>query len=267
MHGYVGSRLDAAEWHDTAVKHGVRLICIDRPGYGLSTFQPGRQLLNLPVDIRRLARHLGFKSYYVYGQSGGGPYTVACAHALPREELKGAAVVAGMGPWECGTKDMKLASKIIFWSIAYTPKLLRLVMKYAYTKSLDDYDQEELEQEYRKGLKWFKEKDREVLSKPASIKAVIATMREGFRQGKEGALYDGIIFTSPWEFELGQLKDRKILFFHGTEDENVPISHAQYLVERLAGAELIKFEGDTHFTICPKRYPEIMARLLQEGER
>ena len=56
------------------------------------------KLLALPTDISRLAKHLGFDSYYVYGQSGGGPYAIACAYVLPKDKLKGVGLVSGLGP-------------------------------------------------------------------------------------------------------------------------------------------------------------------------
>jgi pimeloyl-ACP methyl ester carboxylesterase len=56
--------------------------------------------LDWPVDVVKLARHLGIhKKFTVYGGSGGGPYALACAYAIP-ERLKGVGVVAGTGPWQ-----------------------------------------------------------------------------------------------------------------------------------------------------------------------
>ena len=51
----MSSRLDAAPAHEAALAKGVRLISPDRPGMGLSTYQPGRRLLDWPHDVRELA--------------------------------------------------------------------------------------------------------------------------------------------------------------------------------------------------------------------
>ena len=48
FHGTPGSRLFRPS-DSITLKLGVRLICTDRPGYGASTFQPGRRLLDWPV--------------------------------------------------------------------------------------------------------------------------------------------------------------------------------------------------------------------------
>jgi pimeloyl-ACP methyl ester carboxylesterase len=42
LHGSPGSGYDFEGVSETAVRKGVRLIAVDRPGYGLSTFDPVR---------------------------------------------------------------------------------------------------------------------------------------------------------------------------------------------------------------------------------
>src|SRR5271167_4350698 len=59
FHGGLSSRLDAAPAHQAALDLGVRLISPDRPGIGLSTFQPGRRLLDWPADVAALTEALG----------------------------------------------------------------------------------------------------------------------------------------------------------------------------------------------------------------
>ncbi len=71
FHGTPGSRL----FHppdEVTRRTGVRLICVDRPGYGGSTFQPGRQILDWPADIAALADALGLRTFAVAGHSGEG---------------------------------------------------------------------------------------------------------------------------------------------------------------------------------------------------
>src|SRR6266576_2953966 len=55
FHGTPGSRLQLAIDDAPIRATGLRLICPDRPGYGLSTFQPGRRLVDWPGDVVSLA--------------------------------------------------------------------------------------------------------------------------------------------------------------------------------------------------------------------
>jgi pimeloyl-ACP methyl ester carboxylesterase len=74
-----------------------RLIMLDRPGFGLSDFQPNRHLLDWPDDVVEVADLLGLDRFAVVGISGGGPYAAACAYKI-RERLTSVAMVSSMGP-------------------------------------------------------------------------------------------------------------------------------------------------------------------------
>lgn len=64
-HGLPGSRVEAGHLHEAAVETGARIIATDRPGMGLSTFQPGRTVLDHPKDLEHLATHLKINKYGV----------------------------------------------------------------------------------------------------------------------------------------------------------------------------------------------------------
>lgn len=49
------------------------VICLDRAGSGLSSYQADRRLIDYPNDVQEVARHLGVRQYDVLGMSGGGP--------------------------------------------------------------------------------------------------------------------------------------------------------------------------------------------------
>ena len=65
LHGLPGSRIEAAAFVPMAMKLGARIIAVDRPGYGLSSPQPGRTILDHAKDIERLAESVGVDSYGV----------------------------------------------------------------------------------------------------------------------------------------------------------------------------------------------------------
>jgi len=79
LHGTPGSRV--AFWHDPTIytRHGLRRITLDRPGYGESTRQPGRSVVDIVPDILAIAGALGIGFFAITGGSGGGPHALACA--------------------------------------------------------------------------------------------------------------------------------------------------------------------------------------------
>src|SRR5207244_1627588 len=101
LHGSPGSGYDFAGLSETAAGRGVRLIAVDRPGYGLSTFDPARSYESGARDIGELADHFGLDRFAVIGHSSGGPNAAACARFLG-DRLIGCAIVSGPAPPEAG---------------------------------------------------------------------------------------------------------------------------------------------------------------------
>src|SRR6202035_5235171 len=92
FHGTPGSRLQLAIDDKPVREGGIRFVLPDRPGYGLSTFQPGRRLVDWPGDVAQLADHLGIERFSVMGVSGGGPHSAVCAALLDDRVVRAAIV-------------------------------------------------------------------------------------------------------------------------------------------------------------------------------
>ena len=82
FHGSNGSRLERHPDESIAASLGIRIITIDRPGHGLSDYQPRRKLLDWPGDVEALADSLGIGRFAVAGFSSGGPHLLACAYKI-----------------------------------------------------------------------------------------------------------------------------------------------------------------------------------------
>jgi pimeloyl-ACP methyl ester carboxylesterase len=74
----------------------LRVIAVDRPGMGLSDFQPNRRVTDWPADVCALADHLHLERFGVVGYSGGVPYAAVCAARLP-DRLTAVGCVAVVG--------------------------------------------------------------------------------------------------------------------------------------------------------------------------
>jgi pimeloyl-ACP methyl ester carboxylesterase len=96
FHGTPASRLDPVCFPDAPAQAGVRLISVDRPGIGLSSFKRHRKIADWPADVAELADQLELERFGVVGWSGGGPYALACAASIAHR-LSGAVSVAGVG--------------------------------------------------------------------------------------------------------------------------------------------------------------------------
>lgn len=78
-HGGPGCRLGPSYVAPIAERDGIRLIGIDRPGYGLSTPRPGRSITDWVSDALAVADHLRLERFATIGLSTGGAYALAVA--------------------------------------------------------------------------------------------------------------------------------------------------------------------------------------------
>ena len=73
-HGGPGSRFEPMWLQDDAAAAGLRLVGIDRPGYGNSTPRPGRSIADGVADVLAVADHLAIDAFVTVGVSTGGAY-------------------------------------------------------------------------------------------------------------------------------------------------------------------------------------------------
>jgi pimeloyl-ACP methyl ester carboxylesterase len=126
FHGWPGSRLEARVADQTAKEFNATLIAIDRPGFGMSDFQPGRAILDWPADVSEIADALRLERFAIAGISGGGPYALACALRIP-ERLTSVAIICGVGPTEGSgaMEGMSPFARRVFYLCRKAPWLLR----------------------------------------------------------------------------------------------------------------------------------------------
>jgi pimeloyl-ACP methyl ester carboxylesterase len=92
QHGTPGSGTLFERW----ATPGIRLLSYDRAGYGGSTRNAGRAVVDVVADIQALADALALERFATWGLSGGGPHALACAALC--DDRSHAASLAGVGP-------------------------------------------------------------------------------------------------------------------------------------------------------------------------
>lgn len=86
-------------FEETALSnYGVRLLVLDRPGYGRSTLDPALGLLDWPHDVVELLDSLDIDRTALAGHSGGGAFVLACAATIP-ERLRGVGLISAIAPF------------------------------------------------------------------------------------------------------------------------------------------------------------------------
>ena len=255
FHGNGHSRLGRHPDDEIAERLGVRLITIDRPGIGRSTYQPGRRVVDWSADVRELADALDIGTFGILASSSGGPYAAACAHALPHR-VKHVAVVSGLAPFDQpGTTDgmeletrflLRLARRsawavvppiaLIRWTLAVSP---RLVMSVLFAKAPPS--------------------DLAVLKRPDIRGMLIASYREAVHRGVRGMAQEGSLNARPWGFRVEEVQP-SVALYHGDADNVAPVGMGRYMSTHLPHASLRVFPGEGHQLIW-QHWEEIVGDL------
>jgi len=238
-HGIPGSHVEAEVNLPTLQQHAldVRLVALDRPGFAASTFQPGRTFLDWPQDVAQVAEQLGIDRFSVLGVSGGAPYALAIAHALP-ECVDRVGLVAAVGPPDAPGMDR---AAILGLSGLDPIRRLQLGMIAFMWRGGRE------ERFIRKSGDQMTDGDRAVLLDPANRRVFVESMRASFAQGNKGASYEAGMFARPWGFDPAEVQVETHVW-HGGDDRMVPASVGRWLAERIPGARGVEWPTLGHFS-------------------
>ena len=238
LHGWPGSRIEATYLHEAAKANNLRVVAADRPGIGKSTADPNRTLLSHAGDIRQLAQHLHADEYGILGVSGGGPYALACARALPADKLKVVAIVCGLGPADIGYWGMYIMN-YLGWTYAsrYTPRFLGWWFNREATARLDRSRKERMDmliKSFENAQATLPPKDARIFGDADVMKVQIRTGEEVHAQGTQFWLQDMKLLASDPGFDVADIRsDLTVQLLYGNADRNVPLKHGNEIARRL----------------------------------
>lgn len=258
FHGYVGARLEAGPWAGAATEARVRLIALDRPGFGLSTFQPDRRFHDWPADVVELADHLSLKHFAVLGVSGGAPYALACAARIP-ERLATCGLVCGMAPLEMGIDGMSANNRLIFSLAHRFPWLLKAFLWLGLGRV--SQDEAKFKALLEKSIKRLPEPDRLAILNLDLTHHLAATAKAGFSQGTKAAVLEGRLYANAWGFQLEDIAFHPIYLWHGEKDVNVPVGMARGVASRLAHCQATFYPDESHISL-PLHHAEEILQVL-----
>ncbi len=215
-HGTPGSRLFVALLAESAISTGVQLIVPDRPGYGRSSPPPRDwSWQNWQDDMIHLLDTESIDQAATLGFSGGGPFALAAAHC---DRITRLALVSTVVP----------PTENIFSTLSKVPLALRGLFRLS--KILANISgPEAVVKQYT---------DRSV---PETIaEAVADDFHEALRKGANAVVRETRLFTkTPVELDV----NTPVRAWHGTKDENAPLSAVQTLMDKSQGT-LITSETD-----------------------
>jgi pimeloyl-ACP methyl ester carboxylesterase len=243
LHGTPGARRQIpTEARVYAKQHGIRLIGLDRPGTGSSSPHLYENIAAFADDLRTIADILGIDKMAVIGLSGGGPYALASAAAMP-DRVVAAGILGGVAPF---LGDEGITSGLMNLGKRAAPLLrlggdplrigaslmVRAIRPFANT-ALFLY------------AAISPEGDRRLLTRPEFGAMFLDDLLNGSRKQLAAPFNDVVLFTRDWGFRLDEVKV-PVRWWHGDSDHIVPFAHGQHAVALLPDAELIVLPGESH---------------------
>jgi pimeloyl-ACP methyl ester carboxylesterase len=254
-HGGPGSRAEPAHLAPQAMRAGLRIIGIDRPGYGLSTPQPGRTIAGWVPDALAVADHLGIHRFVTVGTSTGGAFALALA-ALAPERVLGVVACCSMTDtrWAEGRATMSRPHTHAVWDAPDRAAAL--------AAAIDAHGENGSKMRGDGMAAGLAPSDVDLFRDPGWMKEATPAFRAMFAQGLEGFTDDRLADRPGWvSFDVTAIRC-PVTVLHGRADRIVNVIHAYHTAELIPGAELQVFDALGHFSITTKVVPAI-SNLLQ----
>ncbi len=258
LHGTPGSRRSIVS--DERDFPGVRLICVDRPGYELSTFHPGHSLRDSARDLAELCDHLAVGEFYVLGHSGGGPHALACAAVLG-ERVRAVATLGGLAPldgpaWGALTKtDQRVMT------IARERPLAARVVAEAQMIAFRARPSWALALLARQSPA----PDAALLARSDVRAMYLKSAAAASRSTGRALAQDMALLASPWGFDLAEVA-APVDLWHGDLDRSVAPEHSRILKGGLARSTLYALADAGHLFIYDQ-LGEVIEALVAPRER
>lgn len=237
-HGFPGCRREVELARQRVDRAGaaVRIVAFDRPGYGLSTFQPRRTFLHWPIDLAEAADRLGIGRFAALGGSGGSPYALATGLKLA-DRVTRIGIVVGAAPVAAPGMARALA-----W-----PSRNRLVRRIQLETIAVAFRLGRADRIINRSLAALSPVDQAALRRPEVRRWYSQVFAETVVQGGRGAAYEAQLYRRDWGFRPQDVLSETYLWYGG-RDANVPAAVGRWLHAAIPHSHFTLWPQHGHFT-------------------
>ncbi len=257
FHGWPASSPQGIFLHPIGRQRGLRILSVDRPGIGRSSRISHRNFLHVPPLVDELADSLGLGKCRVIGVSGGGPYALACAWAIPHR-VRTAVVCCGAPPLDSVEARGRLHAtyRALLAIQERWPVVLRALLAAAITVA-------------RVRPPWpvmklaslaLGPRDRAVIGDRARFEEFYPSFQHAMRSGTRAVHEDGACYSRYWPFDPAEI-GVPVRIWHGSQDINFHWQLAENLAARIPGAAFFKRE-EGHYSLPIFCVEEIVGDML-----
>lgn len=256
-HGSQSSRLEMHYDLSFAIENNLRIITIDRPGHGISDFNPNGSILEFARDAKQLMIHLKLDRFSVAGMSAGSPFALGMSYLFP-ENIYKTSIISGFAPFNQESKKYLSKEVKLMLNLAKSfPFLLKILLKIQ-AKQIVSKPKKIL----HGFLKIMSESDKEVLKNKSVMRVIENMFKESFRNGSEGIAYEiSKLLVKDWNFELNEIQV-PVTFWQGKKDNNIPYECVELMRNEIPNATLNIYSDKGHLIIFQYAY-EIFTDLKE----
>jgi pimeloyl-ACP methyl ester carboxylesterase len=262
VHGTPDSRLARHPDDAIAQRLGVRLVAVDRPGFGHSSPDPAGTVASFGRDVEVLADELGLSDIAVLGWSAGAVAALGVAAACgPRVRTVGIAAGLPPGPAYADPEVLDAAAD----GQRLVVEMAAEIGIEATAAELSPYlvpDPPSLDLA-REQLRTGSDPVRlaELDSVPGGLDAMAAAMVDAVRGGLAGIRRDLELQVLPPDIDLDAIQV-PVRLWYGSLDPTSPPAYGRWYADHLPNAELEVLEGAGHCFPLP-RWAELLAELTR----
>ena len=236
-HGTPDTRWVARTGETAARGAGVRLLGVNRPGYGTSTATDSTPA-SVAADTIAVLDRLGVDRVAVLGMSVGGRYAAGLAAAHP-DRVVALGLVATPRPDPGGAEPDR--AEFEAW---------------AASMAVADPDDQAVATRWLDGQP---PRDAALLGGALGVTGVAASAREALAQ-PDGYLRDATVLCSDWGYRPEAIGVPTHLWF-GADDGRNPPATGEWWAARVPAATLVVRPGTTHLATLLANWPDILATM------
>jgi pimeloyl-ACP methyl ester carboxylesterase len=244
LHGCPDTRHVAMGGDDAARAVGVRLLCVNRPGYGASSVH-GSSHASVADDLAGVAHELGHERFGVLAMSVGGGYGVACAARHPdRVGVLGLVATQPPGTRHDPVDDLvaELAPEFLAWRARVDPT---------------DPDDAALVERW---LTMLPPGDADLVA-GCGTEAVASSLREALAE-PWGYLRDAALMSRPWAHDPTEVRCPVHAWFGELDDRASPEAAAD-LLSGFGDLAVTVRPATTHLATLVAHWPEVLGALAR----
>ncbi|KAJ3272018.1 hypothetical protein HDV01_006058 [Terramyces sp. JEL0728] len=280
-HGFPSSKNEGLLFHEKALEKNLRLITIDRPGFGDSDIDNEHSIKKFVAeDLVELVKQLEPQPTEIsmLGISGGGPYVAASLLHWPKElpPVKNAVFCAGLTPNDAKVANCSFKFRMMFsmfgwsWYVLYPMFSLQAwMMKSFFTSYLEESDkQKENQESIRNKMKSaLPAADYEALSKNDNyyFKVFMLFLQDAYKNPDYLNVFikQAWVYTADPGYKMSDIEtSARVTVFQGGIDTQVPKEVGELIASEIKGAELKMYPDEGHISLLVNHQDEILNSCL-----